>query len=110
MITTIELNNDNFKEILSSTKNLVVDVKTSWCGPCKTLSPIIDELSGEYDGVVTIGKLDADECRDIVTEIGIRNIPTVLFYKDGEIVDRFTGMKPKSQIVELIEKNYLLEA
>lgn len=110
MITTIHLTNENFEEVLKNNPNIIVDIKAQWCNPCKQLSPIIDELSSEYNGKVTVAKIDADECRDIIVNLGVRNIPTVLFYKDGEIVDKFTGMKPKSQIVEMIEKNYLLEA
>jgi thioredoxin 1 len=104
MINVIKLNNENYKEIVS-TGLTVVDVKTDWCGPCKVLSPIIDELSDEYGNIVKFGKLDADESGEIVKDLSIRNIPTILIYKDGEIVERSVGMISKNELKELVNKH-----
>jgi thioredoxin 1 len=102
-----ELNNENYKSFTE--KGLVlVDVKAEWCGPCKTLSPIIDKISSEYHGKITVGKLDADASSEIVSELGIRNIPTVLLYKDGEIIERKTGMVVESKLKEMIDGHIIL--
>lgn len=99
-----ELNQDNFNDFKSKGLALV-DIKAEWCGPCKTLSPIIDKISNEYHGKLSVGKMDADENRDLVMELGIRNIPTLLLYKEGEEVGRLVGSVTKEKIVELIEEN-----
>lgn len=75
----------------------------AWCGPCKMVGPIIDELATEYEGKVIIGKCDVDENGDVAAEYGIRNIPTVLFFKNGELVDKQVGSAPKSAYVAKIE-------
>ena len=99
-----ELNQDNFNDFKS--KGLVlVDIFTNWCGPCRVLSPIIDQISSEYHGKLSVGKMDADENRDSVMELGIRNIPTLLLYKEDEEVGRLVGSVTKEKIVELIEEN-----
>jgi thioredoxin 1 len=76
-----------------------------WCGPCKTISPIIDELSDEYREQVSFGKLNADDNLEKVRELGVRNIPTIMIYKDGQIVERNTGAISKNQLKELIDKH-----
>jgi thioredoxin 1 len=104
MITYVtELNNDNFNDRIKNNRIVVVDVLAAWCGPCKMLSPIIDEVGAHFGESVLVGKLDADANGEIVKELGIRNIPTVLIYKNGEVVDRFVGVKPKSDIIKMIE-------
>lgn len=105
MITFItELNEENYKPFIE--RGLVlVDIKTEWCGPCKVIGPIVDQISSEYNGKLTVGKLDADGARELVQELGIRNIPTLLLYKDGEIVERNTGMVTKEKIEELINNH-----
>ncbi len=97
------LDDSNFKEVTSNGFTLV-DVFATWCGPCKQLSPIIDQISTEYEGRMTVGKLDADESRATVNDLGVRNIPTVILYKDGEPIDRLAGLVNKSTITEMIEK------
>jgi thioredoxin 1 len=81
-----------------------VDVWASWCGPCKMISPIVDEISSDYQGRLSVGKLDADSNRETITELGVRNIPTILLYKNGEIVDKSTGVVTKQKLVEMIDK------
>ena len=104
IINTVKLNDNNYDEVVSSGLTLV-DVFADWCGPCKVISPIIDELSSDYQGQVVFGKLNVDEAPEKTTELGIRNIPTILVYKDGKIVERNTGAVSKNQLKELIDKH-----
>jgi thioredoxin 1 len=99
-----ELNEENYK---SFTDNglVLVDIKAEWCGPCKVIGPLVDQISSEYYGQLSVGKLDADGARDLISELGVRNIPTLLLYKDGEIVERNTGMVTKEKIEELINNH-----
>jgi len=97
------ITDSNFDELLKSGKPLVVDFWAEWCGPCKMVGPIVEDLSHEYEGKVTIGKLDVDENNDVTTRYGIRNIPTILFFKDGVQVDKQVGATQKSVMVQKIE-------
>jgi thioredoxin 1 len=104
IINTVKLNENNYDEVVSSGLTLV-DVFADWCGPCKVISPIIDELSSDYQGQVVFGKLNVDDAPTKTTELGVRNIPTILIYKDGQIVERNTGAVSKNQLKELIDKH-----
>ncbi|KAF0152653.1 MAG: thioredoxin [Ignavibacteria bacterium] len=96
---------DNFDaEAIKSDIPVVVDFWATWCGPCRTIAPIIEELSGQYEGKVKIGKLDVDENQQVAIKYGVRSIPTVLIMKGGEIKDTIIGAVPKSTFVEKIDK------
>jgi thioredoxin 1 len=100
-----ELNENNYKSFTESGLTLV-DVWAPWCGPCKMISPLVDEISSDYhDRGLSVGKLDADTNKETITELGVRNIPTILLYKNGEIVDRSTGAITKQKLVEMIDKH-----
>ena len=104
IINITELNETNYEGFTSEGISLV-DVWAPWCRPCKTISPIIDELSDEYREQVSFGKLNADDNSEKVRELGVRNIPTIMIYKDGQIVERNTGAISKNQLKELIDKH-----
>ena len=99
----LEVTDANFEELVIAGKPMVLDFWAEWCGPCRMVSPIIDELATEYEGKVTIGKMDVDNNNDVVAQFGIRNIPTVLFFKDGKLVDKQVGAAQKSAFVAKID-------
>ncbi|MCD8193997.1 MAG: thioredoxin [Tannerellaceae bacterium] len=100
----LQITDANFEELVNSGKPVVVDFWAEWCGPCRMVGPIIDELATEYEGRVIIGKLDVDNNDDVVGQFGIRNIPTVLFLKDGKVVDKQVGAAPKATFAAKIEE------
>ena len=91
-----------YAEIEAAGLPLVIDFSATWCGPCKKIAPIIEELAGEYDGKVNIYKCDVDDNDDLTAKFGIRNVPTVLFIKNGEVVDKHVGAATKDAFVEKI--------
>jgi len=97
------INSSEFSGLLQEDKLLVVDFFATWCGPCKKLSPTLDEVSEELDEQVNIVKVDVDESEDLAMDYGIRSVPTVLFFKNGQQVDKFVGALPKSEIVAKIQ-------
>ena len=99
-ITTMAVNltNDNAKEFMATELPIVLDFSAAWCGPGKQLAPIIDELSQEYEGRIAVAKCDIEEADDLTMEYGIRNVPTVIFIKDGKVVDKFVGSKSKGEV------------
>lgn len=99
----LEITDSGFEDLLKSDKPLVIDFWAEWCGPCRMVGPIIDELATEYEGKVIVGKVDVDNNDEITSKYGIRNIPTILFLKNGEVVDKQVGAAQKATFVEKIE-------
>ena len=97
----VELTPSTYEDFIKN-EYVLVDVWAPWCGPCKQISPIIDQISLEFMDQLHVGKLNADENRDILVELGVRNIPTLILFKNGEIVERSTGMTSKEKLSELI--------
>lgn len=94
----VNVTNDNAKEFMATELPIVLDFSATWCGPCKQLAPIIEELAKEYEGRIAVGKCDIEEADDLTAEYGIRNVPTVIFIKNGQIVDKFVGSKSKGDV------------
>lgn len=99
----ITVTDTNFSDILATDKLVMVDFWATWCGPCRAIAPVVEELANEYEGRAVIAKCNVDECQDIPTQYGIRNIPTLLFFKNGQLVDRMVGAAPKSELAKKID-------
>jgi len=103
MSKPVEITDSNFEEIINSEKPVLVDFWAEWCGPCKMIGPLVEELANEFEGKAIIGKVDVDANPEISAKFGIRSIPTLLVFKGGEIVDKQVGAVPKSVLSEKIE-------
>jgi thioredoxin 1 len=100
----MKINDSNYAEVLAQGKPVVLDFWATWCGPCKMVGPIIEQLSTEYADRVVIGKVDVeDEADDLVSQFGIRNVPTVVFLKDGQVVDKLVGAATKAMYEQKIQ-------
>jgi thioredoxin 1 len=94
----MEITSQNFNELIAQGKPVMVDFWATWCGPCKKIAPLVEELATEYEGKAIIGKVNVEDEDDLVAQFGVRNIPTILFFKDGEVVDKVVGAVPKSEL------------
>ena len=103
---SLEINNENYQSVIEKKDELIVlDFFANWCKPCKVIGPIVEELSNEYEGKATIIKIDVDNNKEIASQYGIRNIPTILFIKNGEVVDKHMGAAPKSVLKSKIDSH-----
>lgn len=103
MAKAIEITDSNFEEIVGSDQPVLVDFWAEWCGPCKMIGPVVEELAGEYEGKAIIGKVNVDENPETSAKFGIRSIPTLLVIKNGEIVDKQIGAVPKAVLAQKID-------
>ena len=104
-LTIVTLTKSNFdQEVLKSSTPVLVDFWAEWCGPCKMVAPILDELATEYEGKVKIGKVNIDEHQDLATEYGIRAIPTLLLFKDGQVADQIVGLRSKRDFKSKLDR------
>ena len=100
----VEITDANFESLVkNSDKSVLVDFWAEWCGPCRMVGPIVEELAKEYEGKAVIGKLNVDNNPNVSMEFGVRNIPTILFFKNGKVVDKQVGAVPKSQLAAKLQ-------
>jgi len=105
MADIFEVSDDNFEsEIINSEMPSMVDFWAEWCGPCKKVGPVVEELAAEYNGKIKIAKMDVDSNRQTPAKFGIRNIPTLILFKGGEVVNTIVGAQPKTSIEEELKK------
>ena len=99
----VTITSENFESLKKGEQPLVVDFWATWCGPCRMVGPVISELAQEYDGKIVVGKCDVEENEEMAQEFGIRNIPTILFFKGGQVVDKIVGAQSKAKLQEKFE-------
>ncbi|HMR58774.1 MAG TPA: thioredoxin [Cyclobacteriaceae bacterium] len=100
---TIELTDSNFDQAINSEKPVLVDFWAEWCGPCKMIGPVVEELAGDYEGKAVVAKLNVDENPQVTARFGVRNIPALLVFKNGQVVDKQVGAVPKSVLSQKLQ-------
>jgi thioredoxin 1 len=104
MANVAEFNEGNFQaEVVQSSEPVLVDFWAPWCGPCRMIAPMVEELAGEYRGSVKIGKVNIDDAQRLAQEYGVSSIPTLMIFKGGEVVERFVGVQPKNRLQKALD-------
>lgn len=103
MAKAIEITDNNFEEIISTGKPVLVDFWAEWCGPCRMIGPVVEELAGEYEGKAVIGKLNVDFNPEVSAKFNIRSIPTLLFFNNGQLVDKQVGVAGKADLLKKLQ-------
>ena len=101
----LEISDSNFNEIVTKNSVVLIDFWAEWCGPCRMIAPMIEELANEYNGKAVVGKLDVDNNQESSIKFGVRSIPTLLVFKNGELVDRHVGAVPKDTLYKSLDSN-----
>tara|TARA_B100000674_G_scaffold106428_1_gene78106 strand:- start:123 stop:443 length:321 start_codon:yes stop_codon:yes gene_type:complete len=105
MSKTIELNEENFNETIGSTKPVLVDYWAEWCGPCKMVAPILEEVAVDLSDKLTVGKVDVDENQELAAQLNIMSIPTLVLFKNGEVIDQAIGALSKAQLLSFLKQH-----
>ena len=103
IVMEITITEQNFDEVLKNNAVVMVDFGATWCGPCKALAPVVEEIANEYEGRAAVGKADVDQCPEVTGRFRIRNVPTVLFFKNGELKDKSVGAVQKKTLTDKID-------
>ena len=105
-MSVLTITNQNFEtEVLSANEPVLVDFWATWCGPCRMLSPVVDKLADEFEGKIKVGKINVDEQAELAARFGIMTIPTLLVFKNGEIVEKSVGVKPQAALAAMLNKH-----
>ena len=105
MADITELSSSNFEqEVLKSSQPVLVDFWAPWCGPCRMIGPVVEELAGENADSLKVGKINIDDAQDIAATYGVSSIPTLMIFKNGDVIDRFVGVQPKSRLQEAVDQ------
>ncbi|MBE5796076.1 MAG: thioredoxin [Clostridiales bacterium] len=99
-----EIMTEEFNAFINQDKPVLIDFWATWCGPCRMLAPVVEEVSAQYEGQVAVGKVDVDKCPELAKQFRVMSIPTLILFKDGKIVDQKLGFMPKSALEEMIRK------
>ena len=101
-----EIKQENFQSFVAQDKPVLVDFWATWCGPCRMLSPVVEEVSQAHADTLAVGKVNVDECPELAQQFGVMSIPTLILFKDGEIVDKRIGYQPKDELEEMLKQAF----
>ena len=101
-----EIKQDNFATFVKQDKPVLVDFWATWCGPCRMLSPVVEEVSQAHADTLAVGKVNVDECPELAQQFGVMSIPTLILFKDGQVVDKRIGYQPKDQLEEMLKQAF----